>query len=226
MEYAPINVHLEKASVEGQVYDVMSYEEYAEHFENNRERSDIAIKEEYEGHTLVLPSRGKYPAGGPINPGLYHAGCVDFIKKPEREFVKNYIPDKIVSMSNMSDIKDILREAEEARKLDEPYLTSPDSVTTIKICADDQPEMRALKMALNAKHIDLDKYAGRFGVNFPNDKRQLKGNAITLNIIKRYCENCDMEAVLVLRDTRPDVPNPIGKEISVSLTETMSEGDD
>lgn len=226
MEYAPINVHLEKASVEGQVYDVMTYEEYAEHFENNRERSDIAIKEDYNGDVLVLPYRGKYPSGGPITPGLYNAGCVDFIKKPEQGFVKNYIPDKIVSMSNMSDIKDILREAEEARKLDEPYLTSPDSITTIKICPDDQPEMKALKMALNAKHIDLDKYAGRFGVNFPNDKRQLKGNNITLNIIKRYCENCDMEAILVLKDTRPDVPNPIGKEISISLTEPICEGED
>lgn len=226
MNYAPINVHLEKASIEGQVYDVMTYDEYAEHFENNRERSDIAIKEDYNGKTLVLPYRGAYPAGGPITPGLYNAGCVDFIKKPEREFVNHYIPDKIVSMSNMSDIKDILREAEEARKLDEPYLTSPDNVTIIKVCADDQPEMKALKMAINAKHIDLDKYAGRFGANFPNDKRQLKGNNITLNIIKRYCENCDMEAILTLKDTRPDVPNPIGKEISISLTEPTSDGDD
>jgi hypothetical protein len=226
MEYAPINVHVEKASLEGKVYDVMTYDEYAEHFENNRERSDIAIKEDYNGQTLVLPYRGRYPAGGPISPGVYNAGCVDFIKRPDREFIHNYIPDKIVSMSNMSDIKDILREAEEARKLDEPYLTSPDNITTIKIDADDQPEMRALKMALNSKHIDLDKYAGRFGANFPNDKRQLKGNNITLNIIKRYCENCDMEAILILKDSRPDVPNPIGKEISVSLTETPSEDDD
>ena len=225
MEYAPINVHVEKASLEGKVYDVMSYDEYAEHFENNRERSDIAIKEDYNGQTLVLPYRGRYPSGGPISPGVYNAGCVDFIKRPDREFIHNYIPDKIVSMSNMSDIKDILREAEEARKLDEPYLTSPDNITTIKIDADDQPEMRALKMALNSKHIDLDKYAGRFGANFPNDKRQLKGNNITLNIIKRYCENCDMEAILILKDSRPDVPNPIGKEISVSLTETPSEND-
>ncbi|MBR6289159.1 MAG: hypothetical protein IKR19_07490 [Acholeplasmatales bacterium] len=225
MEYAPINVHVEKASVEGKVYDVLDYNEYAEHFENNKERSDIAIKEEYNGQTLVLPYRGKYPAGGPISPGIYRAGSVDFIKRPDREYIHNFIPNKIVSMSNMSDIRDILKEAEEARKLDEPYLTSPDNITTIKIGEDDQPEMRALKMAINAKHIDLDKYAGRFGANFPNDKRQLKGNNITLNIIKRYCENCDMEAILTLKDSRADVPNPIGKEITVSLTDVVPSDD-
>jgi hypothetical protein len=79
--------------------------------------------------------------------------------------------------------------------------------------------MRALKMALNAKHIDIDKYAGRFGENFPNDKRQLKNNNATLKIIKRFCENCDMEAFLTFRDKSDDVPNPMGTEIVVSLTD-------
>ena len=78
-------------------------------------------------------------------------------------------------------------------------------------------------MALNAKHIDIDKYAGRFGENFPNDKRQLKNNNATLKIIKRFCENCDMEAILIFKDKNPDVPNPMNKEVVVSLTEPVSD---
>ena len=95
----------------------------------------------------------------------------------------------------------------------EPWITSPDNITTFPISSDDQPEMKALKLALNAKHIDFDKYAPRFGSNFPNDKRQLKNPSATLNIIKRFCDNCDMECELVFKDKNTGVPNPMNKEI-------------
>jgi hypothetical protein len=81
-------------------------------------------------------------------------------------------------------------------------------------------------MALNEKNMDLDKYAGRFSQNFPNDKRQLKNTSVTLHILKRFCANMDMEALLTIRDKSPDVPNPIGKEITVSLTDEFVDDDD
>ena len=109
------------------------------------------------------------------------------------------------------------------KKLDEPFITSPDNITNIPIRDTDQPEMRGLKMALNAKNIDIDRYAGRFGSNFPNDKRQLKNGTATLKIIKRFCENCDMDAILTFRDKGADVPNPMNTEISVSLTEFVDD---
>ena len=80
-------------------------------------------------------------------------------------------------------------------------------------------------MALNAKNIDIDKYAARFGDNYPNDKRQLKNSNATLKIIKRFCENCGMEAILTFRDKNPDVPNPMNTEITVSLTDEIDEED-
>ena len=86
--------------------------------------------------------------------------------------------------------------------------------------------MRALKMALNAKNIDIDRYAGRFGENFPNDKRQLKNGSATLKIIKRFCDNCDVEAVLTFKDRSPDVPNPMNTEITVSLTDFVYDDED
>ena len=66
-------------------------------------------------------------------------------------------------MSNNTDIKELIEAGDKAKKLDEPFITTPDSVTNIPIRDTDQPEMKCLKMALNAKHMDIDKYASRFG---------------------------------------------------------------
>ena len=214
----PININVCKASVNGQVYDVLSYDEYAQNFENNKSRSDIGIRKEVDGVTYVIPYKGKY-TNNATEPGVYNAGCVDFIKMPKNSEKENYVPERIYSLSNQSDLSDIINSGKLARALDEPFITAADNITHIEVKPNDQPEMKALKMAINAKHIDLDKYAIRFGDNYPNDKRQLKGSGATLNIIKRYCDNCDMEAVLTLRDKHPNVANPIGHEISVSLTQ-------
>ena len=75
------------------------------------------------------------------------------------------------------------------------------------------------KVCYNEKHIDIDKYSNRFGSNYPNDKRQLRNNQVTLNIIKRFCKNMDMEALLIIRNKSEDVPNPLSKDIVVSLTD-------
>jgi hypothetical protein len=82
----------------------------------------------------------------------------------------------------------------------------------------DAPEMKLMKEAIYNKHIDLDKYEGRFGPNFTNDKRILQRSNITLSKIKTMCKALDIEAELVFRDSNKDVPNPIGKEIKIILT--------
>ena len=145
------------------------------------------------------------------------------IKYPEEDFVERYTAKNSITMNNSDDIRDLIIAGEAAKKLDEPFITMPDNVTNIPIRETDHPEMVALKLALNAKHIDIDKYAGRFGDNYPNDKRQLKSSSATVKIIKRFCKNCDMEAILTFKDKSPDVPNPMNKEISVSLTEPFDD---
>lgn len=217
MDLTPINIEVSKASINGQVYDVIDYEEYAKNIDSYKDRTDIAVRQNIDGKDIILPYKGKMKID-PIIPGIYNAGIVDFIKKPDKDSLDNYVPDKIITFSNKSNIADIIKNGKLVRRLDEPFITSPDSITIASITEKDQPEMRCLKAAINEKHIDLDKYTGRFGDNYPNDKRQLKSSTVTLNIIKRFCENCDMEAVLTIRDKSPDVPNPIGKEISISLT--------
>ena len=217
MNYQPIDIEVSKASINGKVYDVLSYDEYVKNLDAYRDRTDIAVKQNVYGEEVILPYNGPMKID-PITPGIYDGGIVDFIKKPEKEDIEKYIPEKIVTFSNKSDIANIIANGNMVKYLDEPFITSPDNITITSITEKDQPEMRCLKAAINEKHIDLDKYAGRFSDNYPNDKRQLKGSSVTLNIIKRFCENCDMEAVLTIRDKSPDVPNPIGKDISISLT--------
>lgn len=215
----PLNISITKAPINGQTFDIVDYEEYRENLENYGDRTDIAVPIDHNGKQMMLPYRGTYK-GTTVVPGIYNAGCIDFVVKPEEGFADKYIPDpnSIIKLSNTDDIRDLIMKEDSVKKLDEPFITTPDNITNIPVNSNDQPEMVCLKRALNAKKIDIDKYAARFGDNYPNDKRQLKSKSATLNIIKRYCANCDMEAILILKDAGPNVPNPMGTEIAVSLT--------
>lgn len=216
MDINPLNVNLKRCTINGQMYDLLDYAEYID--QESLRSSSTAILENYNDNDIILPYRGKL-SGQPSLPGIYNAGCVDFCIYPEDNMINQYVPNKIININNKMDMKDILEKEDVIARLDEPWITSPDNITKFAINDADQPEMVCLKTALNEKEIDFDKYAPRFGDNYPNDKRQLKNNSATLNIIKRFCEKCDMEAILILRDKNPNVPNPIGKEISISLTE-------
>ena len=224
MEIPPLKVSITKAAINGQVVDVIDYDEYSRHIDCYSGRNDVAIPVDMRGREILLPVKGRYSSNVTL-PGVYNAGCVDFLIYPDEAFVERYMPKDFISMSNTDDIKELIKNGDAARKLDEPFITSPDSITCIPIKETDQPEMKGLKMALNAKNIDIDKYAARFGDNYPNDKRQLKNSNATLKIIKRFCENCDMEAILTFRDKNPDVPNPMNTEITVSLTDEIDEED-
>lgn len=224
----PLNISITKGAVNGQVVEVVDYDEFCKNKSLYEDRTDIAIPTKYKDKDILLPVKGEYPVSGnrPSNPGVYTAGCVDFFINPEEAFLERYVSKNTITMSSTDSIKELIKAEEESKKLDEPFLTTADNITNIPIKENDQPEMVCLKKALNAKMIDLDKYSGRFGDNFPNDKRQLKGTSATLNIIKRYCQNCDMEAILILRDKNPNVPNPMNTEISVSLTEVSNESEE
>lgn len=212
----PLNVKVSRGIVNGQMYDVVNYDQYAANPEAYTDNTGIIMN--YKGNDIILPLKGAY-SGNPTSPGIYNTGPVDFTVYPNDNNIKDFVPEKIIEMSNISNIKEILEKEETLSRLSEPWITSPDSITKFPIQEDDHPEMKCLKTALNEKEIDFDKYAVRFGDNFPNDKRQLKNNGATLNIIKRFCDNLDMEALLILRDKNDNVPNPIGREIIVSLTD-------
>ena len=94
-------------------------------------------------------------------------------------------------------------------------LTDADSIFCPTISNNDSPEMAAFKEAIIAKHIDINKYASRFGENFLNDKRILRTNNITMNKLVSMCKKLDIEAELILRDSKTCQANKMGdgKEI-------------
>lgn len=224
--FGPLNISVTKAVVNGSIYDIMTYEEYTK-IKNSCPTNNVAIRYSKDGHNYVLPAKGKYNEST-TTPGVYNAGPIDFIITPSESNQDQYTPLKEINISNKNSIKEILEKEEVISRMNEPWITSPDNITKFPICDDDQPEMKALKQALNAKKIDFDKYASRFGPNFPNDKRQLKNKSATLNIIKRFCDNCDLECEIVFRDKSSNVPNPLGNnvEIRALITDNILDSDD
>lgn len=227
MDIKPLDIDVKISTSNGKIYEMIDYDEYTKNKDRYLDRDDIGIeiKDKKSDTKLLLPLKKK-ESDNPISPGIYNQGPFDYIIYPDEINKPKYVPDKVVRLGNKMDAAEIIKTGQEIRHLDEAFITTPDNITKIPIQDDDQPEMICLKRALNDKNIDLDKYAGRFGDNFPNDKRQLKNRSATLNIIKRYCKNCDMEAILTLRDANPDVPNPIGHEITVSLTDGYEDEDE
>ena len=216
MDIQPLNITVKRTVINGKMYELITHEEYTA--DPSLANQSAGILTDYKDKQIVLPYKGKYNGNTSI-PGIYNAGCIDFIVYPEEDAIEQYIPKKIIDFSNTDSIRESLEKSDIIERLKEPWITSPDNITSLAISREDKPEMIALKSAINIKGIDLDKYGVRFGDNYPNDKRQLKNNSATLNIIRRFCDKLDMEAILTLRDKNPNVPNPMNTEIKVSLTD-------
>lgn len=191
---------------------------------------DILVGDEYSaieinknGVSAILPIKEK--VGDDISkPGVYmDDGPLAYVSFPaNEEDQKMYCPteDKILDMNNISSMQDFVTKKEEYDQTITSLLeTDPedDSVFKPPLLKTDTPEMRALKESIILKGINLDKYASRFGDNYPNDKRKLKDNSITSFMLKRICTNLDMEVDIVFRDAKEDVPNPIGKVVRVNM---------
>ena len=130
-----------------------------------------------------------------------------------------YSSDNIIDYSDSKNLGDILTKDNLVRNMENEILTDRNNVFSINIGDNDTPEMKALKTAINTKRVDKRNYESRFE-QFQNDMRLLKGNTITLAKLISFCDKFDIDAELTLRDKNDgDIPNPIGTEISVNLTE-------
>jgi len=222
----PLNISLCKGVINGSIYDILSKEEYLKYKtaeDSNLENLAVESKNE-NGEEFILPvmTDRKY-SDNVVTPGVYPVGPLNVFKFPtkkDKEFERYKKSNvNIINFSNNDSLEEILTKKESLRSFSEPWLTATDSTTVCPINDDDQPEMQAIKSALNAKHVDFNAYAPRFGVNFPNNKRQLNNNTATLKFIKTFCECLDLDAELTIRDKNPNVANPMNKVIRVSLTD-------
>lgn len=212
---------VKRKQIGSKLYDVVSYEDYYNH-KDIYDNTDTAVEMNVEGKDYVLPVRGS----NDTKPGLYNHGCIDEMVLPSRYEGSIYSNEGVIDFNDANNIREVLEKQNQIRDIEIDMLVSPDNITVPNISNLDSPEMKGLKQAIIAKNMDIDKYASRFGSNFPNDKRLLKSNSITQKMLKRICKGLDINATLVLKDANPDVPNPMGKEITIDLTEDGEEDED
>ena len=209
----PLNININKAAINGNIYDVYTYDEF---MDQKNIFDKTAVLMDYKDKQILLPYKGEKK--DQVTPGIYNAGCVDFCIYPSDNQIDDYIPDKIININNNDDIKEVYKNQKDINRLMEHWISNPDNVTKFPIHPDDSPEMAGLKAAWNAKGANFDDYGPLFGDNFPNDKRQMKNHTASLKIIKRFAKHLDMEVELIFRDKNPDVLNPMNTEIHAILT--------
>lgn len=199
------------------MYNVVSYSDYCQHPEINSNYS-TAVEMVIGDEKKVLPVRS------PLEnlPGLYDKGIFDEMILPDDDD-DQYNIDHVIDLSNSENIEDLMRKQDQVRNIEKEILTSPGDITVPNISRLDSPEMRAVKEAIIAKHMDINKYSERFGSNFANDKRILKTNAITQKMMKRILSNIDVKATIILEDASPDVANPMGKKIEIVITDDLED---
>ena len=214
-----------KASLENKLMDVVSMPELLKHpdlYDNNI----TAVECKRGSETFVLPYRPNTNIENSADkPGVYNNnGAFAFICFPDKDQNNDYQPE-VTNLADVKNISEYISKFDKLRDMEKEILTSPDSITCPRVSEEDEPEMRALKQAINDKHIDLDKYSSRFGEDYPNKKRKLKDHKVTLNLLKNYCSNLDMKMTLIIEDKSADVANPIGHNITVDLTESKDDDD-
>ena len=214
-------MNLRSVVLEGKMYNIISKEEYCARWQaysiepSLQASTAVEIKTEY--GTYILPFRTKTDE----RPGIHHYGPIYTITFPTDENFEDYLIDdlEIIDFRNTNSMTDFLSKNEQVRDLESTILAnSKNDILVIPITSGDSPAIKALKLAINAKQIDLNAYSSRFGDNFLNDKRILKSGSITLNKLVSICQKLDIEVEIMLRDMNEDVPNPMSIEIHEILT--------
>ena len=212
---------LKKASIQGKMVDVISYET----LQNNRDlysSGPVAIEAEHNGNKYILPYNPDAAHQSLDTPGVYKISQnadIDVFVYPDNKYQEQEYQPEVIDFGNSKNIQEYIEKRDRIKDIEKDILTSPDNIFRPPLNDHDSPEMRGLKEAIIAKHIDIDKYADRFGENFPNDKRKMKDDKITLFLLKRMCETLDMKAELIISDVSPEVPNPIGYQIHINITD-------
>lgn len=199
---------MKKGKINGVIYDIVSIEEY----QNNKVLYDNKF-------TAIEKNGILYPiTKNRKTPGYYNGnGLFGEYINPEPSKLSEYSSENIINFESVSSMKEMMEKNAALRDIEREILCSSDNKFKPVIQEKDDPEMKALKEAVIAKDIDLDKYESRFGDNYNNDKRLFKRNTISISKLKSIANNLDISLTLTLEDKSPDVPNPMGRKIVVNI---------
>lgn len=198
-----------KGKVNGKIYDVIDMDEYKAHPDiyNN---SFTAIEKE----GLLYPIRNNNLA-----PGFFVKNQVMgvYVQPSSIEDRDMYSAENVIDFSSATNMKEIIEKKAQYKDLEREILCDADNIFKPVIRDNDAPMMKALKEAVIEKNIDINKYETRFGSTFNNDKRIFNNSSITLNKLISTADALDMKVTVSIEDKNDDVPNPIGKVITVDL---------
>lgn len=203
-----------RMKIEARMYDVVSLETY--------QSNEGAYLKNY---TAILSDDGRYAlpiirgqGGDSVGIKVGDLMSREYLPQTDEDRDK-YSIEHAINLSDSKSITELIENQSAIREIEQEILTNPDgNIFTPKITNEDSSAMRALKEAVIAKSIDIDNYEYRFGSNYNNDKRLLSKTKISLQMLERVCNALDIKATLTLEDSSDDVPNPIGRVISVELT--------
>lgn len=211
------------AIIGGKTFNVFDQDQLFKNRDILVEDDQAAIECKVEDKVNILPITSETRLD---KPGVYISkdspyAVFKFPKTKEEKELYEPDNDHIVDFSNAENMQNIVDKKQHMDVIMNQYLEAgPECGNIFKpiITSKDSAAMKGLKQCLIEKHIELDKYAERFGANFPNDKRKLKDTDITLFLLGRMAEKFDLNVDMVFRDANSDVPNPMGKVITVSLS--------
>lgn len=221
------------AVINGKTLNVYTQDQFFDNFQDLVSDEQAAVAIEQNGERVILPVRSGYKSME--KPGIYPCPVeydkhYSFLSYPETESdKKEYMPDDdhIVNFKDADGIQSLMTMTDKLNKSINQYLESDISSGNMyraPIKETDSPEMRGLKLALTEKKMEIDKYSERFGANWANDKRKLNDDNITMFLLKRMCTNFDINVDLVFTDQSSDVPNAMGKTITVNLVPGIKDG--
>lgn len=210
-------MNLKRAKVDGKMCDIIDLDELHENISLYK-TGYVGIQVEKDNEQYVLPYKQSIQYTQDINkPGVYPLGNVgEVIVLPEDDI--DYYQPEIIDFSDTKSIEEYITKQGRLKNIEKEILTTQDNIFKPPVGENDTAEMKALKLAIAQKNIDIDKYASRFGENFPNDKRKMKDDKISLLLLKRIGEALDMNIQIKISDANPNVPNPMGNPIVVQLT--------
>lgn len=209
---------VQKMAIGNCIYDVMTFENAIHNPSMVDQCTALTIGDGY-----VYPIRTKTDT----RPGAYDIGpYYQFIQPQTESDIQKYSEKNIIDFGDSQSILDVMSKQAALSNQERTILTTIDNKFVADIGPNDTPHTIALKQAINDKGIDIDKYEGRFGANFNNDRRLLKKSDITMHKFITFLEKMDLAATLTIRDVSPDVPNPMGHEITVDLIPTEERDND
>lgn len=210
-------VEMRKLKVDNNFYDLVSLEDYSSNPDMYDDKHTAIIDET---NNVALPVLTKTDTE---SIGIRYGGLVSAVKLPETQEDRDKYSiegnqENLFDMSHPESYKEVIETSQKLRDAERDILLTVENQTRAIVGEDDSPAMQGLKEAVNAKECDINSYAYRFGSNYSNDRRILSEEDISLKKLVKYGDSMDIAIDITFRDKSPEVPNPMGKVITKTIT--------